>query len=370
VTPSGSLVRRAAIDALAQGLGLHRDPIPEPLEPTSWQTLLTLARRERLEGMLAQAVHRRWLAATETQAEELDALHADALELCLMLERTLLQVLDALDAAGVRALVLKGSAVAHLDYPDPSLRSFGDVDLLIHPTQLEAGIAVLDDRGYQRRYPEPRPGFDRRFGKAVTMSAAAGFEIDLHRTFALGPFGLTIDLEQLWTQPASYRLAGRPVGALATRHRFIHACYHAALGNAIPRLAALGDIAHLSRSDEVDPLEVLATVRAWRGEAVVARAVSLVGEILEVDVPGLTTWAAGYEPSGVERRALRAYGERASYAAKSYAALRVLPGFRARAAYAAALIMPRRSYLGDRHVGYASRLQRGLSQVRGRQHLL
>ena len=42
-------------------------------------------------------------------------------------------------ARGIRSRVLKGPAVAHLDYPDPALRAFGDVDLLVAVGGLRPG---------------------------------------------------------------------------------------------------------------------------------------------------------------------------------------------------------------------------------------
>ena len=60
-------------------------------------------------------------------------------------------------------------------------------------------MRTLQQEGYDRRYPEPRIGFDARFAKSVTMWSAAGHEIDLHRTLVLGPFGLRVQLDDLWS---------------------------------------------------------------------------------------------------------------------------------------------------------------------------
>ena len=52
--------------------------------------------------------------------------------------------------------------------------------------------------GGQRDQPPARPGFDRRFGKSFTYLMPGGVEVDVHRTFVMGPFGLTIELDDLW----------------------------------------------------------------------------------------------------------------------------------------------------------------------------
>ena len=85
----------------------------------------------------------------------------------VLLERALGQGRDAPNESGVEHRVLKGSALAHLDYDDPALRSFGDNDVLVRSTQFDAAVAALTDRRAPRKFPEARPGFDRRSARAA-----------------------------------------------------------------------------------------------------------------------------------------------------------------------------------------------------------
>jgi hypothetical protein len=57
-------------------------------------------------------------------------------------------VLDALAAAGVRPLVLKGGALAHSHYPDPALRPRHDTDLLIAADERAQADRTLERLGY------------------------------------------------------------------------------------------------------------------------------------------------------------------------------------------------------------------------------
>ncbi len=59
---------------------------------------------------------------------------------------------EALDAAGIPFVVLKGAALAHLAYPAPPLRSMGDIDLWTLPEHLEAAARAVLGAGMQ--YPE------------------------------------------------------------------------------------------------------------------------------------------------------------------------------------------------------------------------
>ena len=86
-------------------------------------------------------------------------------------ERLLRGVLRALTAAGLRALLIKGAALAYTAYPAPWLRPRVDIDLLVHPGDLDASDAVLRAEGWtrdaepdhhlaaaQRHYRMPIPG--------------------------------------------------------------------------------------------------------------------------------------------------------------------------------------------------------------------
>jgi hypothetical protein len=127
--------------------------------------------------------------------------------------RELIAVVDLLAAKGVESRILKGSAVAHLDYDHPGLRSFIDLDVLVRAGDIDRAVGVLSSASFRRTLPEPRPGFDRRFDKGMTLISPSGFELDLHRTFVLGPWGLRVNLDQLWDQGQEFRVGGRALRA-------------------------------------------------------------------------------------------------------------------------------------------------------------
>lgn len=72
------------------------------------------------------------------------AYHHSALHHALRAE-TLARMLDALHAAAIPVLVLKGTGLAYTVYHDPALRVCGDVDLLVRPDDLSSAQAVLSD---------------------------------------------------------------------------------------------------------------------------------------------------------------------------------------------------------------------------------
>jgi hypothetical protein len=340
----------------AHGLDGTRLALPDlPVEPPLWAHLMAGARHERITGLLVMAILDGALPTTPEQAGEAEQAHRASMVTALALEATLI---------GTAAL-LKGTGVAHLDYPDPALRSFGDVDLLIRSSQFDEAVEALVATGHRRKFPEPRPGFDRRFGKGSCLVNPGGHEIDLHRTLAMGPYGVRLDLDDLWRRSSTFELAGRQLRALGPEERFLHACFHSALGDKTPRLASLRDVAQMQLARPLDLDLTRRLSSSWGADAVVARAVRMAADVLGLETDGpLAGWAAGFSPGRRDRRSLAVYtGATPTYAAKSFAAVRAIPGLRDKAAFVFTLAFPDRHYLEQRNEQPTRRWLRGVTQV-------
>lgn len=350
----------------AHGLEGATLALPEVLvEPPVWAHLIASAQHERITGMLVRTILDGALPTSPEQAEEAALAHRASMVTALALEATLFRTAALLEETGIDHRVLKGSGVAHLDYPDPALRSFGDVDLLVRSSQFDAAVEALVAAGHRRKFPEPRPGFDRRFGKGSCLVSPAGYEIDLHRTLAMGPYGVGIRLDDLWGRSTTFELGGRQFNALGPEERFLHACFHAALGDKTPRLASLRDVAQMQLARPLDPDLTRRLSSSWGADAVVARAMRMAADVLGLESDGpLARWAKGFSPSRRDQRSLAVYiGPTPTYAAKSFAAVRAIPGIRAKAAFVFTLALPERRYLELRRERLTRRWMRGLTQV-------
>ena len=352
----------ATLAALAgYGLvGCGRSLPDAPLGEADWSAFLAAAARQRLVGFLAAAVVDESFPVSEAQYEATATLHAEVAALALSLERLLLTVCERLTIEGIEFRVLKGPALAHIDYSDPALRSFSDIDLLVRTADFGAAIAVLEAADGQRNVPEIRPGFDRRFGKGATVSMPEDLEVDLHRTFVAGPLGLTIDLEELFAGSTVFELGDRKLAALAAEERFLQICFNAGLGRPAG-LHALRDVAQFALAGELDLDRVFDLAQRWQAPAVVARAVNLTWSTLALgDSVPLSAWAHRYHPQPREASVLRAYiGGDQSYTRQALAAIRVIPRRRDRVAYARALLFPGRAHLEARHQSRLGHLLHG-----------
>ena len=358
-----ALVRAVAAHGLAGSLAAAPS---EPLDPVEWRKLVARAQKERIIPLLADAITSGSFPASDAQLVEALDLETTAMATVLTMEATLVQVAETLARAGIPFRVLKGPAVAHLDYPDPSLRDFGDIDLLIHPDDLEHAIGILLKHGYVRRFPEPRAGFDRRFTKSVSVVNPDGRELDLHRTLAAGVFGLRVKTRMLWEAPyAEFAVGGMTLHALGASERFMHACYHAALGNAPSRLVPQRDIAQILLRGSVDPDRVKALAEQWAGEAVIAHAIRTTWHTLQLtDIVALSAWAAKHTSQVRDQRELRrATSPGYTHTARALDSLRAIHPLRDRLVYISAMAFPRRSYLNGRHSSIGSRVGHALAEL-------
>lgn len=353
----------------AQGLpGVSGLKAMRPLTTQAFANLMQAVARQRIQGHLVAAIENGLLPATEHQDSLAREAHLSVLATDLLLERLLVETSTLLTGLAVSHRALKGPAVARTAYPEPALRSFGDVDLLIDAASFDDTVEALRAAGGIPRFEDPRPRFTARFGKGVCVVTPSGLEIDLHRVFNSGAFGLAIDQDELLRESDSVVIAGTAIPVLSAPYRFLHACYHAALGSPRPRFSSLRDIAQIASTTSLDNRRVLSIATGWRGLAVLQRALFLtrVNLTANFDSP-LFRWAETYVPSRFECRALESYvSDSASYARQAAVGLWALPTWRQRAAYAQALLFPSSHYLQQREGSHLRRWRRALSLATSR----
>jgi hypothetical protein len=358
VVDPDQLLRRVAAHGLP---GQPGEPmIAQAPDAVVWDRLLHLIRSQRLEGFLLAAVDDGALPVTDGQRAEAATMHLDACLRVLRLEQRLLEVTRVLEVAGIETVVLKGSAHAHLVYPDPAVRSFVDLDLLVRSEQLEQALAVLRSAtDATRLVPEFRRGYDRRYQKSVTLRTADGIELDVHRNLLFGTLAFSIPLDELFDGSVTFEVGGRELRALRLDHRILHACYHTGFGDEIPRFGSARDLAQMLTGPH-DAEVLLATARRWRSEVALLRGVDLCRRMLGVDLTGTITDAiADHELTPAEDRAIECYaGADRHHTDKVLASLPFIDGPLAKARFLLHSAVPSREFATHRQ---ATRtwLQRG-----------
>lgn len=285
--------------------------VAEPLGDLVWEHLLEAVRHHRLGGLLLDGIRTGAVAVTPEQQAAARRMQRTGMVHLLSLDQLLTSALQLLDDAGIDVMVVKGAAHASLLYPDPSLRLYNDIDLLVRGPQFAAAVAALAGAGITRPAPELADGFDERFGKGATLHAPSGLCVDLHRTFLSGPFAFTVDAEGLFATTATVELMGRTVRTLPPEERLLHCAFHAALSDFEPRLTTVRDVVQAALADDLDIDRLQSVASAWQARGALALALTDAWSTLTPTAsPELVEWARTYRPGRRERIAIASYRTR------------------------------------------------------------
>jgi hypothetical protein len=334
-------VPRAVLRVAAFGIRDDHPDDPVDVSDVGWSGFLEQVALQRLTGLAVAAVEGGALRLSEVQEAELLEAQRESMMLALTLESRLLDLAPALETRGIRYAVLKGPAVAHSCYPDPSWRPFGDLDILVRRRDLLRASRVLAELGYRRAYPEPRRGFVERFGNTVLHRDRSDVEVDLHHTLIAGPFGQWIDADRLFEGLVTFPLGGRAIPRLTDTALLLHSVIHASLGHRPPLLLPVRDVAQVLRTSSVDPGLLAQWVRDWHLRGVMAHAFDQAERLTGVR-PDRSVRALCDRPAvGRDRWGLEAYATaRRDRGGRALATLRAIRGIGAKVAFARALLFP------------------------------
>ena len=214
----------------ARALPTKLTPPPAPLDQATWRALVDACVRHRLDGLLVAAVASHEMPVDPDQCAEAAAIEVAFTRVRMVYEPKLVEVLGALSSAGIDARLLKGSALAHLDYPDPQMRPTGDIDVLVRGEQIDDAIERFVRDGATRLDPDPVPGYAASVGKGATLLLHGGGELDLHRLLVWGPIGVRLPAGELWETDRRFVVEGHELHTLGLEETLLHVSCHLMVG--------------------------------------------------------------------------------------------------------------------------------------------
>lgn len=332
-SPSTVAVAALGLDTTAR--------LPDEVLPDgSFIDVLGELRTDRLTGLAASAVASGAFLVTDPQREMVAEADQSFQRQTILAERAVLDLVHELRTRSIPFRVLKGPAFAHRHWQTPEHRPFVDFDLLVRGEDIHETLLICERLGAARTHTELRRGFDRRFGKGITLVGPSGIEWDIHRTLSLGPFGFLVDLADLWGIHEEVEIAGEQLATPIPEVEFVHACLHVTT-TGTARLLSLRDVIQIGEVVDRDAVEQIA--RRWQATAVVRTAVTEAHDRLHLRPTPLMGWAGGLQPTHAEIDLLAVYAATGFSASKlAMAAVRHVPGWRGKAAYTSALVIPDR----------------------------
>jgi hypothetical protein len=115
---------------------------------TDWNDFLWLVNRQRVAGLVHEALSFAGVALAPAIAEKLAARARQILRRNLSYTAATVRLQHALETAGIPILTLKGVALAQLAYGSFKTKDSRDIDLLVSPDRVEAALSILQGEGY------------------------------------------------------------------------------------------------------------------------------------------------------------------------------------------------------------------------------
>jgi hypothetical protein len=195
-------------------------------------------------------------------------------------------------------LVVKGPAVAHTIYPEPGLRLYGDLDLVVRESDWAMAHQLLSRAGFRQMQTTPDhpeisehpPRFAARMViyEQVYIHPTDRMTVEVHYDDILNAGLASKDVEGFWQRAVIAELEGVPVKVMCLEDQLVHLCMHIHY-HGYNRLNALTDIAFLIRdhADELNWEQVIEVVRIEEAEVGVYYTLTYLEQLLTIKVPPL-----------------------------------------------------------------------------------
>ena len=143
----------------------------------------------------------------------------------------LTELLNALAAAGIKVVVLKGTALAYRYYSNPAARARGDSDLLIAPEALAKARHVLREQGFTPFFEaDADPSLRLQEPWSLSLPEGSKHEIDLHWSALNTPaLDRLIPVETALSQAHALPALGPAAWMLPPHLALLHTCLHRAM---------------------------------------------------------------------------------------------------------------------------------------------
>ncbi|HET9248371.1 MAG TPA: nucleotidyltransferase family protein [Actinomycetota bacterium] len=209
---------------------LFHDVPGAPSAPTAtdaWDDELAVLLEQRLSGFALAAAARCEAHLSPGTEALLHGAHMRAAARAMAIESTATSALEILASRSIPFVVSKGPGIA-LSYPQPALRPYGDIDVLVPPDRFSAAMSSLGSLGFEEYFDtgEPRSYFDRYCREGVNLVRADGGSIDLHHRIPPWVWGTRLGFARLLERSHEIELVGGRMRVLDPTHNILVAALH------------------------------------------------------------------------------------------------------------------------------------------------
>jgi hypothetical protein len=271
--------------------------------PPHGAAVLSVAREHRVDVLFAHLILRARARSELFSRDSLGAIVRLAVARELAAARDVTRLFESADAAGLELLLLKGTALAYMYYPEPYLRPRNDIDLFVRQADIRRCEAVLSTLGFARAQEADAEWWTAQRHYSKTTPAGA-VHVDLHwRVVNPQVFAGVLAFDDVWPRSVSVTPLGSLARTLSPPDTLLLACVHrVAHHQDRVNLLWLWDI-HLIASalSAADWAQFLVTAASSRVQGICARGLALAHECFLTAIPQDVRQALGAareEPAG------------------------------------------------------------------------
>jgi len=208
----------------------------------------------------------------------------------LVLERELKHVLHAFNEAHISVLLFKGPALAYTVYPEAYLRTYQDIDMLIHSDDLPQVHELLLQMGFTF-YEEYRTNVTntKRTGYNYVLSCPDSWleiPIEVHTAPHSSEIGTDFDVNSLWLKAQHIEVLGESTLTLHPIDHLLYLCWHYRF-HGFTRLLWLYDLVVMLRATgpELDWIELVQAARRQHLATTLYYCLSWCRDLFGVSIP-------------------------------------------------------------------------------------
>ena len=260
--------------------------LAELSDSVDWSQLLILAEEHGLLGHLALRLGA--LENDRVPAEIRATLverHRAQVFSTLQLTAELFHVLDLFAAKSIAALVVKGPVLAMHAYGDPTMRSYGDLDLLVRQRDICLATECLQSADFVPTVSFTAINTGKIPGQYLFSKPNANLLVELHNDFTLRYFPRPLPLETLFARSTFVTVDNRGVPALTVEDELVYICVHGAT-HFWDRLSWIADVAALiTRETSIDWESVGMIAKEVEAERMLHTGLLLASDLLSTQLP-------------------------------------------------------------------------------------
>jgi len=262
-----------------------KEQLRKCLTAVDWSRLLLLAREHGVVGPLVGCLNDRDAAIPSEIKRALLERQREQNFLTLRLTGELFGLLELFSRNEISVLVIKGPVLAAQAYGDPSLRSYGDLDLLVRQRHIRRATELMVRSGYQASVSLDAIRAGKIPGQYLFSKPDSQLLVELHNDSTLRYFPRPLPIEDFFARQIRVRLDAHEVPAPSPEDHLVLICVHGAK-HFWERLGLIADVAgFVARQTSISWERAGLSAKAVKAEHLLHTGLRLAMDVLRAEIP-------------------------------------------------------------------------------------